>query len=242
MDIVELKAGIRPQTGKKGAKECRRKGLLPGVLYGKGDEPVAVAGDPKELDHVMHTHSGGNVIIKLTVEDKAGEALNVVVNELQVDALKGTMRHVDFCHISLDEKIRSAVPFKIVGESPGVKQGGVLEHTLWELEVESLPLDIPRHIEVDVSALEIGDSLAVSDLQVPEGVAVLSDWDLAVVSIAAPRVEEVVEVAPEAEIEGAEPEVITAEAEKEAKEAEGQEETKTADEKKTTDEKRKAKE
>lgn len=242
MEIVELKADFRPLTGKKGTKECRRRGLVPGILYGKNDEPTPVAVNPKELDHVLHTHAGSNVIIRLTVKDKAGDPKNVVVKELQVDGIKGTMRHVDFCHISLDEEIRSMVPFRVVGEAAGVKEGGILEHILWELELESLPLNIPDYIEMDVSELEIGDSLTISDLQIPEGVTVLTDWDSTVVSVAAPRIEEVVEAPVEEEIEGAEPEVIGVEAEKEGKDIEGKKEEKGSEEKKPADEKRKAKE
>ena len=217
MDIVKLKADIRPGTGKKGAKECRKKGLLPGILYGKGDESTPVAVDPKQLGHALHTDAGSNVIITLTVGKKGGDPVNVVVKELQVDSIKGTMRHVDFCHISLEETIRSAVPFKIVGESPGVKQGGTIDRILRELEVESLPMNIPDEIEIDVSSLEIGDSLAVDTLVIPEGVKVVTDLGAMILHVVAPRVEEVVEEVAEEEVEGAEPEVISDEAAKEGK-------------------------
>jgi len=240
MEIVELKASVRSQTGKKGARECRKQGLLPGVFYGRGDQPTPVAVNPKELDRVLHTHAGGNAIIRLALEGRDSEPVTVVVKELQVESIKGTMRHVDFCKIFLDQEIRSTVPFKVMGESPGVKNGGILEHTLWELEIECLPLNIPDYIEVDVSGLNIGDSVAVSDLKVPEGITVLTDESVSVVSIAAPRVEEVVEVAPEAEVEGPEPEVIGTKPEREAKGAEEKEET--TEEKKRSDEKRKSKE
>lgn len=228
MEIIELKAEPRSMTGKKGARACRNKGMLPGVFYGRGDEPTPLAVDPAQLNKVLRTQAGSNVIIKLTLDEKA-EPVNVVVKELQVDSIKGTMRHVDFCHISLDRKIRSMVPFKIVGESPGVKEGGILEHILWELEIESLPLDIPGEIEVDISELNIGDQLNVSQMTVPEGVSVLSDWDMTVVHVVAPRIE-VVEVPEEAELEGAEPEVISEGAEEESK-TEKKEETKEAEEK-----------
>jgi large subunit ribosomal protein L25 len=216
MELVELKANYRSETGKKGAKKCRNLGLVPGILYGKKEKPSPVSVDPKELNRVLHTRAGTNAIIKLTV-DETNEAVNVVVKELQVDTIKGNMTHVDFCHISLDELIQTAVPFRVVGEAPGVKQGGILEHTLWELEIESLPLNIPDAIEVDISQLELGDSLLVGDLQVPEGITILSDWDAPVVSIIAPRVEPTPEEVAAPPVEGAEPEVITR-TEKEAEE------------------------
>ncbi|RJP70787.1 MAG: 50S ribosomal protein L25 [Candidatus Abyssobacteria bacterium SURF_17] len=228
MEIVDLKANVRTVTGKKGARQCRQNGLLPGVLYGRGDTTTSLTVNPKELDRVLHTHAGSNVIIRLTLEEKGGDPTTVVVKELQVDSLKGTMRHVDFCHISLDKKIRTTVPFRIVGESPGVKLGGILEHTLWELEIESLPLEVPDYIEVDVSGLNMGDSLSVADLRLPEAIKVLTEQDVAVVSIAAPRVEAEVEAAPAPEAEVGEPEVITAKAEKKGEGAEEKEEPKAA--------------
>jgi large subunit ribosomal protein L25 len=217
MEMVELKASLRSQTGKKGVKAYRKQGLLPGILYGKKHEPAPVAVDPKDLNRVLHTASGSNVIIKLSVDGGSREAATVVVKELQMDTIKGVITHVDFCHISLDETIRTTVPFEMVGEAPGVKQGGILEHSLWELEIESLPLNIPNAIRVDVSGLEMGDALMVSDLVIPEGIKVLSDPETSVVTIVAPKGEPAVEAAV-APVEGAEPEVIGAKAEKESEE------------------------
>ncbi len=207
MEIFELKAEARSMTGKKGAKACRDNGQLPGILYGRGAESRTLAVHPKQLDKALQTHAGANVIIKLAFGEES-DAVNVVIKELQVDNIKGVMRHVDFYQISLEEKIRSSVQFKMVGESPGIKAGGILEHIIWELEVECLPMDIPAFIEADISELEIGDSVSVSQLSVPESVTVLTDSDAKVVHVVAPRVE-VEEVAEEVEgEEGAEPEVI----------------------------------
>jgi large subunit ribosomal protein L25 len=209
MDIIELKADARSMTGKKGAKACRNSGQLPGVLYGMGSECKTLAVNPKQLEKVLQTEAGSNVIIKLSLAGE-GDPVNVIVKELQVDNIKGLMRHVDFYKISLDEKIKSAVQFKMVGESPGVKAGGILEHILWELEIECLPMDIPDHVEADISELEIGDSISVSQVSVPEGVSVLADPNAKIVLVAAPRVEEVEEVEEEIEgEEGEEPEVIS---------------------------------
>jgi len=218
MEFAELKAQTRARTGKSGAKECRRNGLLPGIIYGKGDESISLAVDPKQLDKVLHTHAGSNVIIKLSLDD-AGEPVDVIVKELQVDNLKDTMRHVDFCRILLDRMIKSSVPFKIVGEAPGVTLGGILEHIHWSVEIESLPLDIPDSIEVDVSELDIGDSVSISQLTIPENVTVLADAGATIVHVVAPRVE-VVEEPEEVVEEGAEPELVAGEGEKEPEKAE----------------------
>ena len=224
MEIIELKAEARSMTGKKGAKACRNNGQLPGVLYGRGSETTPLAVYPKQLDSALHTHAGANVIIKLAFEGKS-EPVNVIVKDLQVDNIRGVMRHVDFHRISLDEKIRSSIRFKVVGDSPGLKEGGVLEHIMWDLEVECLPLDIPDYIEADISELEIGDSISVSQVSVPEGVEIISAPDAKIMHVVAPRVEEVVEVAEEIEgEEGEEPEVIDG-----AEKAEGETDEKAGD-------------
>jgi large subunit ribosomal protein L25 len=184
--------------------------------------------NPKQLDKVLHTHAGSNVIIKLSIGEK-GKPANVVVKELQVDNIKGHMKHVDFCSISLDRKIRSSIPFKIVGESQGVKEGGIIDYILRELEVECLPMDIPDGVEVDVTELEIGDKVSVSQITVPDNVTIVTDLDNTILHVVAPRVEEEPEVEEEAELEGEEPEVISDadKAEKKDEAAEG--ETKDAE-------------
>ena len=208
METVELRAEPRSMTGKKGAKACRNQGLLPGVLYGRGEKTTPLSVDPKQLDKVLHTHAGSNAIIKLTIGEK-GKPANVVVKDLQVDNIKGTMKHVDFYSISLDRKIRSSIPFKIVGESNGVKEGGILDRILRELEIECLPMDIPDGIEVDVTELDIGDNLTVSQISVPANVTIVTDPEQTILAVAAPRVEEEPEVEEEVELEGEEPEVIS---------------------------------
>ncbi|MBI5117737.1 50S ribosomal protein L25 [Candidatus Poribacteria bacterium] len=242
MKIVELKAQVRPATGKKGTKQCRNSGLLPGILYGEAGATTPLATNPKELDRVLHTHAGANVVINLMVEGLSADPVTVVVKEVQIDSIKDTMKHVDFCRISLDKKIRAHVPFKIIGDAPGVKQGGILERLLWELEIESLPMQIPDYIEIDVSALNIGDSLTVSSITAPEGVTVVTPSDVGVVAVAVPKAEVTAEAAPAAEAEAAEPEVISVKGEKAEKGSEEKEETKGAEEKKKPEEKRKSKE
>jgi len=240
MEFAELKVERRSRTGKGGARECRRNGMLPGIIYGKEEESIPIAVNPKDLDKVLHTATGGNVIIKLSLDENGGTPVNVIVKELQVDNIKGMMKHIDFCHVLLDEKIRSMIPFRVVGESPGVKLGGILEHLLWDLEVESLPLDIPDEIEFDVSDLDIGDSLTVSQLTVPEKTSIITDENTKIVHVVAPRVE-VEEEVEEVEIEGEEPEVISGEGEKEPTEAESETKPKASEGKQEPQDKRKAK-
>jgi large subunit ribosomal protein L25 len=231
MEIVELKAEPRAETGKKGAKACRNAGLLPGVLYGSGEEPRPLSVHPKELDRALHTHAGINAIIKLTLGD-GGNSSNVVVKDLQVDFIKGTMSHVDFCSVSLDKKIKTNVPFKVFGEAAGVKMGGILEHILWEIEVECLPMDIPDSFELDVTELEIGDKITIGSVTLPENVTIATDPKRTIVLVAAPRVEEVEEPEEVEGVEGEEPEVISDEA-KEGEEAKTAEDSEKKSDKKS---------
>lgn len=213
MKTMPLKVRVREEKGKSAAKKLRAQGMLPAVLYGEEIEPLPLAVDLKELKSVIHTDAGLNVILNLEVEGtEKGET--AIIREIQKDSIKASFLHADFLKIALDEKIQAAVPVLVVGEAPGVKNGGVLQHGLWEVQVECLPADLPEHLEVDVSTLEIGDSLRISDLPRPEKVELLTHAEEMLVSILAPaKAEEV----PAAAAEAVEPEVIgEAKEEKEA--------------------------
>ncbi len=195
MKIIELKARRR-DTGKGAARKLRTVGEIPAVLYGEGIESCPLAVDVRDFIHLIRSE-GLNVIVKLKVEGDRG-GCTAIIKEIQRDPLKDFYLHVDFQKIAMDEKISTMVPITIVGEAPGVKEGGVLQHGLWEAEVEALPKDLPDCIEVDVSALGIGDAVRVSDLPKPEGVEILTSPDEVLVSIVPPTaiVEEVEEEVP----------------------------------------------
>lgn len=218
----KLVAEIREEAGKGVARKLRAAGRVPGVLYGKGVDPVALSVDGRDLIHVFHTGAGTNVLIDLDVD---GQNHLAMPREVQRDHIKGRFLHVDFIAVSRDQKITISVPIRLVGESPGVKLGGVLEHHLWEVQVECLPTDIPEAIDADVSALEeIGQSLKVADLVAPGGAAILTNADESVVAVQQPqaRIELEEEEAAAAEAEAAEGEVEVEEAEgATAEEAEG---------------------
>jgi len=194
----KLVADKRGGTGKGVARKLRAVGRVPAVLYGGGMDPVPLSVDSRDLYHVMRTGAGANVLIDLMVDGKKQLAMP---REIQRDHIKGTFVHVDFLAIRADEKITVSVPVHIVGESPGVKAGGVIEHHLWELQVESLPADVPDAIEADISGLEIGASLKVADLTAPPGATILTAPDESVVAVQQPqaRVELEEEVAAAAE-------------------------------------------
>jgi large subunit ribosomal protein L25 len=196
---VELKAEPRSEAGKGPARRLRAQGKVPAVLYGPEVETQRVSVDARQMWHALHTDAGANVLINLAVD---GETYLTLPREIQRDIVRGTLLHVDFLRIRRDVAIQVDVPIHLMGESVGVKEGGVVEHHLWELKVEVLPTDVPESLEADVSALAIGDSLHVSDLTVPDNVTVITPLEETLVSVVPPPVL-VVEPTPE-ELEMAE--------------------------------------
>jgi large subunit ribosomal protein L25 len=207
----KLTAEKREGTGKGVARKLRAAGRVPAILYGHGMEPLALSVDSRELFHLLHTGAGGNVLVDLVVDGTEHLALP---REVQRDHIKGRFVHVDFLSVRRDEKIHVVVPLRVVGESPGVKAGGVLEHHQWELNVECLATDVPDAIEVDVSKLEIGSGLRVGDLKAPRGVTILTNPEDSVVAVAQPQMaveEEEAAEAVEGEVAEEEAEGATAE-------------------------------
>jgi large subunit ribosomal protein L25 len=193
----KLVAEKRDDSGKGVARKLRAAGRVPAILYGHGMDPLALSVDSKELFHLFHTGAGANVLVDLVVDDAEHLAMP---RDVQRDHIKGRFIHVDFLVVRRDEKIEIDVPVRVVGESPGVKAGGVLEHHLWDIHVECLPTNVPEAIEVDVSALEIGDSLRVADLTAPDGVTILTNPDESVIAAVQPQMA----IEPEEEEEAAE--------------------------------------
>ncbi len=211
MAETKLTATVRDGGGKGSARKLRAQGLVPAILYGHGMEPVKVAVDDRELYHVLHTGAGSNVLVDLQVGKDRHLAMP---REIQRDHVRGQFLHIDFLAVRRDEKITVDVPVHIVGESHGVKEGGVVEHHLWDLKVECLPTNVPESIEADITDLGIGDSLSVSGIKVPQGATILTSSEETIVSVVPPpilKIEEEVEEAVEGEEAVAEGEGATAE-------------------------------
>ncbi len=220
----KLKAEPRHGAGKGVARKIRAAGKVPAVVYGHGADPLHVSIDARELFHLLHTDAGMNVLVDMRVDH---DHFLAMPREVQRDHIRGQFLHVDFLRIAKDEKISVEVPIHLAGESPGVKQGGVIEHHLWSLHVECLPQEVPAAIEADISGLGIGDSLKVAELKIPPKVTLLTPEDETIVSVVQPQVlkaaEEVVEALEGEGEEGAEAATRTAgEAEAEAQAAEAE--------------------
>lgn len=221
METVEIQIEPR-ETGTKGkAKRLRREGKLPGVFYGPKAQTVPLEVDRKDFltrvadlegSHLIRIKSGSPLLA-----DKVA-----LVKEMQFHPVTGEVVHADFYEVDLSAKIRVKVPLHFVGKAAGVVRGGILQPVVREVEVECLPMDIPEFFNVEVSELDIGDSLHVTELTMPEGVTAASESDLTLVTVVPPSIEEAptpVE-APVAVVEGAEAPAAPTE---EKKEEEGEE-------------------
>lgn len=217
MAEVKLAAMKRERTGKGAARKARVDGKVPATLYGHGMDPLSIEVNRRDLITAFHTDAGMNVLLELQID---GQDTLAIARELQRDPVKGTLLHADFIQVSRTEKVEVEVPIHLVGESPGAKEGGILEQPLFAAQVRATVTSVPDSIVADVSMLNIGDSLRVSDL--PAGdYEMLTDADEVVVAIATPITEEQLEaLEAEAGVEQEEPEAVAEEAEEAAAEGE----------------------
>lgn len=219
MAVIPLNGTRREALGKGGARKARAAGNIPGVLYGHGEEPVAVTVQGREFDLALRGHKGGNPIVSLAV---SGGEYTALIRAVQYDPLTHDILHLDFQHISLTETIEVKVTVHLKGLPIGVKDGGgILETILREIDVRCLPTAIPSSIEVDVSHLNIGDSVHVREVVVPD-VTILNDGDETIATVVPPTVMEE-KPADAVAVEGApsEPEVIAKGKKEEDEAAEG---------------------
>lgn len=191
MKSIQVSAEVRSSYGKNAARQLRIRGRIPAVLYGQQEAALSLTVDPKDLLTILHSAAGHNTILSLDVKDQGKSS--VILKEWQFDPIKETLLHADFLRIAMDNALQVSVPVLPVGVAKGVKdQGGIFEFVLRQLEVECLPADIPEHITADISDLEIGSNLRVNDLKVDPKLKVLSDLDLVVAHVVAPKEEEAV--------------------------------------------------
>jgi large subunit ribosomal protein L25 len=185
-----------PRTGKFNKNHARRvrvAGKIPAVVYGAGLEPVAVTVDPRVIIKILHSESGHNTIFDLNVE--GGALVKAMIVDWQNEPLKGHLLHIDMKRIAMDKMMRVSVPIQLVGVPVGVKtQGGILEHVLREVEIECLPNDIPSHLDVDVSALELNGAIHVSDLPHSGSIKFLGEEGATVAHVTAMKEEAAAEV------------------------------------------------
>jgi large subunit ribosomal protein L25 len=226
----KLTVARRERLGSSETRRLRRQGLVPGVLYGR-DEPISICIEERELRRALTGAGGLHSILDVQV-DGTGTSHASILKEYQVDKVRGHVTHVDLQEVRLDQPIHATVTVQLHGgeDAPGVREGGVLSQPLRELNVQALPLEVPEHIDLDVSHMATGDTLRVSDVRVPEGVTLLDDPETVVATVTAPTRE--VEPEPEEALEGEE---AAAEAMEEGAEAEGEPEAEAAGEQGTVE-------
>jgi large subunit ribosomal protein L25 len=204
---TKLTVSQRERLGSPETRRLRKHGLVPGVLYGR-DEPIAICVEERELRRALTGAGGLHSILDVQI-DGTGKSHASILKDYQVDKVRGFVTHVDLQEVRLDQPINATVTVQLHGgdDSPGVREGGVLSQPLRELSVEALPLEVPEHIDLDVSTMELGGTLRVADIDVPEGVTLLDDPETVVATLTAPSRE----VAPEDELEAAEAEALEGE-------------------------------
>ncbi len=185
MTDMKLAVERREQVGKGVARKLRRTGSIPGIVYGPGKEPTPVHTSERDFARVFQ-QAGHTQLIDL---DVAGETKTVLIKAVDRDPVKDDVVHVDFHEVRMDTVIHSSVPILVIGEDSRESDGGILNQSLRELDIKSLPAAIPEHIEIDAASLKVGDTILVSDLKLPEGVETEVDPEEVVVSIVLPAAE-----------------------------------------------------
>lgn len=205
MELIELKTNTRTTTGNGPARRLRKEGQIPAVLYGSKAETVLLSINSHSLDMILKGGGAGQVLFNLVIheDDKTRTSL-AMITELQIHPVSRNFLHVDFYEINMDQKIKVKVPVVTTGKSAGVELGGMLQIVRRELEVQCLPLSVPESIVIDITDLDIGDSVHVGDISLEGEIEILEDGHYTVVNILSPKMEEAEEREGEAEAEAAE--------------------------------------
>lgn len=203
MSRLQLTSNVRTDFRKSETKRLRREGFIPATLYGKGEESISLAIPAEAFGEILKTRGGRLSIIDLAVEG-AKKPSTVMIQVVQRNPITKGVVHIDLHQVKMDEPVHARVPVQLIGDAPGVKLGGILEHVTREIEVKALPDQVPSHIDVDVSKLELGESLHVSDLVLTEGIELIHTADAVVAMVRQPIVRTTEEAGTAAEAPSAE--------------------------------------
>ena len=206
MATANLDAQARSDRGKGVARKLRQSGKVPAIIYGHSRQPQSLAIDTRELERLLERVAAASTVIELAID---GRTARTLIREIQRHPVKRSIIHVDFQELVAGEMVTVSIPLVFVGSAEGVRGGGILDQVMHALEIRVDPANIPNHVDVDVTPLQIGHSIHVRELNIPTGVEVLDDEDATVCTVSAPRASETpaagVAVVPEA---AAEPELI----------------------------------
>ncbi|CAD7778477.1 MAG: 50S ribosomal protein L25 [Candidatus Methanoperedenaceae archaeon GB50] len=202
MGDILLKAQIREKTGKEISRKLRAKGLIPAILYGPSVQPIPLAVNPIAVLKVLEKEQSASSFLDLEITDgKTSQVKKALIKDVDFHPTTDQLIHVDFYQITVGKELTLDVPIVIVGKAKGTEKGGILEQNLRELTISCLPKLVPSHIEVDVTDLDIGDSIHVADISVDEGIKIENDPQVPVVTLVAPEEEEVKAEVEEEEVE-----------------------------------------
>jgi large subunit ribosomal protein L25 len=184
----------------KANRKLAGQNRIPAVVYGIGREAVAISVDKHDFEMLMAHHAAGSTIVEMQIEGEK-KPINAMIREMQMNPIKDTIMHVDFLAIEMDKAVNAQVALRLISDPAGVKAGGILTINFHNINVEAKPADLPEYLEIDVAALEIGDSLHIKDIDAPSGVTILDDAEEVICSVQAPRAEVEEEVAEVTEVE-----------------------------------------
>jgi large subunit ribosomal protein L25 len=201
LEFIELNADIRQTMGNGPARRLRKDGRIPAILYGQGKDNVMLSVSTSEFEQIIKERSTGQLFFDLKIDDKKKEKRYAMVKELQSNPSSRELLHIDFYEISMDQKIRVNVPVVAVGKSKGVEFGGILQIIRRELEVLCLPGEIPEAFEIDITDLDVGDSVHVNEIPLTGDIEIPADVNFTVLTVVSPKVEEE-PVEEEEELEG----------------------------------------
>ena len=190
MEKIELKASKRETVGNGPARELRRQGMIPAVLYGPKSESIMLSVVIRELESILKFGNIGQMLLNLVIRNGKKQSKTVMIKELQTQPVSGALLHIDFYEVAMDQKIKVSIPVVTTGEAVGVDLGGILQIVRHEVDVLCYPNEIPESIEVDISNMEIGDSLHIGDVPLDEVIELADEANFTIVTVLSPTVEE----------------------------------------------------
>jgi large subunit ribosomal protein L25 len=203
LELIELKTNVRTTTGNGPARRLRQKGQIPAVLYGPGTESVLLSVNISDIDRILKKGRIGQVLLNLVIPNNGETSTKtVMVKELQHHPVSRNFLHIDFYEVAMDRKIMVNIPVTTTGKAKGVENGGILQIIRRELEVQCFPLDVPESIEIDITDLDVGDSIHLGDISRQSKIEFLDDENFTVVTIVSPKIEEAEEPIEEEAEEG----------------------------------------
>ena len=190
MEKIELKASIRKTVGNGPARELRRQGMIPAVLYGPKSDPIMLSVVIRELEQIVKSGNIGQMLLNIVIQNGKKQSKTAMIKELQTQPVSGALLHIDFYEVAMDQKIKISIPVVTSGEAVGVELGGILQVVRHEVDVFCYPNNIPESIEVDITNMEVGDSLHIGDVPLDEAIELADESNFTIVTVLSPKVEE----------------------------------------------------